>query len=327
MLVKNMIKPTEAELMTKVAWLYYIADLNQAEVSERLGLTRARVNKLLQNSREKGIVSININRKNLGLLEQEDKIKKYFNLNFCAITPELGLDPNKLSHAKIARKAVGNQASKFMRDRLLKTPKLTIGTGWGRTLNQLSKNIAGLHSPQVKVVSLMGSLIENSAFNPFEVVQSIANSTGGEGYFLPVPYIADSPKDKKILLSQRIVENVMEMARGIDLAFISVGEVTENSFLVKQGLIDKIQLAELKHVGAIGDTNGIFFNGQGQPVNHELNNRTIAVEFKYLRQSETILLSAGTAKLEATIGILKSGIIKGLIIDGDSALKILKMIA
>ena len=126
-----MIKPTEAELMTKVAWLYYIADLNQAEVSERLGLTRARVNKLLQNSREKGIVSININRKNLGLLEQEDKIKKYFNLNFCAITPELGLDPNKLSHAKIARKAVGNQASKFMRDRLLKTPKLTIGTGWG----------------------------------------------------------------------------------------------------------------------------------------------------------------------------------------------------
>ena len=71
-----MIKPTEAELMTKVAWLYYIADLNQAEVSERLGLTRARVNKLLQNSREKGIVSININRKNLGLLEQEDKIKK-----------------------------------------------------------------------------------------------------------------------------------------------------------------------------------------------------------------------------------------------------------
>ena len=321
-----MIKPSEAELMTKVAWLYYIGDLNQAQVSNRLGLTRARVNKLLQNSRENGIVSINVNRKNLGLLELEEQIAKHFNLKFCTVTPELGLDTDQPSHASFARRAVGNQTSKFLRAKLSESPKLTIGTGWGRTLNQLSKNIAGLHAPQAKFVSLMGSLTANSAFNPFEVVQSMANSTSGEGFFLPVPYIADSLKDKKTLLSQRIVKNIMAMARNTDIALISVGEMTENSFLLKQGLVNKTELEELKKVGAIGDTNGIFFDSAGLPVNHELNTRTIAVEFKYLKQAETVLLSAGTAKLEATVGILTSGIITGLIIDGDSAIKIAKII-
>jgi DNA-binding transcriptional regulator LsrR (DeoR family) len=42
----------------------------------------------------------------------------------------------------------------------------------------------------------MGSLTANSAYNPFEVVHALARATGGEGFVLPVPFIADSVEDR-----------------------------------------------------------------------------------------------------------------------------------
>ena len=38
-------------LMARAAWLYYVGGLNQEATAKRLGITRARVNKLLQDAR------------------------------------------------------------------------------------------------------------------------------------------------------------------------------------------------------------------------------------------------------------------------------------
>jgi DNA-binding transcriptional regulator LsrR (DeoR family) len=76
----------------------------------------------------------------------------------------------------------------------------------------------------------------------------------------------------------------------------------------------------LREAGAIGDTNGIFFDRTGRPVDHELNRRTIAAGFQDLARARTVLLSAGPEKTAATAALLGSGAISGLIIDGDSAL-------
>ena len=41
----------EETLMARAAWLYYVGGLNQEEAARRLGITRARVNKLLADAR------------------------------------------------------------------------------------------------------------------------------------------------------------------------------------------------------------------------------------------------------------------------------------
>ena len=46
------------QTILRVAWLYYMENLTQAEIGERLGLTRARVNRMLSEARHSGIVSI-----------------------------------------------------------------------------------------------------------------------------------------------------------------------------------------------------------------------------------------------------------------------------
>ena len=58
----------DLQIMSRAAWLYYVGGLNQEETANRLGMTRARVNKLLQLAKEAGIVSISIDSRGNGLL-------------------------------------------------------------------------------------------------------------------------------------------------------------------------------------------------------------------------------------------------------------------
>ena len=324
-----MIEYDDMQMMSRAAWLYYVGGLNQEETAKRLKTTRARINKLLQLARDSGIVSISIDDRDTGLLETEEKLCKYFGLEQCICTTPLGLSqgievPGQLKD--YPRRAVGLLAARLLRDILSKKPEAIIGTGWGRTLDHIARNMAGFTCPQARFVSLMGSLTANSAFNPFEVVQALANATGAEGYFMPVPFIVDSPEDRNLLFAQTTMQSVLNMARKPDFAIISVGELTKTCLLRQSNMISDTDLHELHQAGAIGDTNGIFFNREGSPVDHSLNKRTLAVGFDVLRNSHTILLSGGIEKTEATIALLKSKIVKTLIIDGDTALKINKTI-
>ena len=317
----------ENQLMARAAWLYYVAGLNQEATSKRMKLTRARVNKLLSLARETGLVSIEINERHVGLLAQEEAIRVEFGLDFCLATPELGFSPNAGdAPTNIALNMVGAAGAQFLREQINENNSAVIGTGWGRTLESLSRHMSGITAPKVKFFSLMGSLTSNSSFNPFEVVHALAQATDAEGYFLPAPFIADSQDDKAVFLSQRAIAQTISLAERADFALVSVGELTENSLLRRQNMISEDEAISLRSAGAVGDTNGIFFDQNGKPVEHDLNQRTIAIDLPLLAKTNTVVLSAGQEKLVATQAILRSGVVKGLIIDGDSARALSKMI-
>ena len=317
---------SDRQLMTRAAWFYYVAGFNQEATARRMGLTRARVNKLLGQARDAGVVSIIINDRDLGLLHVEETIRRAFGLEFCITTPAMGLDEAETADneafAALPLKAVGTAGARFLRDHLADHPKAIVGTGWGRTLAHLSRQMSGTNTTNARFISLMGSLTANSSFNPFEVVQALAQATGGEGYFLPVPFIADSADDRRVLMAQRAVARPLALARRADVALISVGELTETSLLRRQGMISSRELMELRDAGAVGDTNGLFFNRNGQPVDHDLKDRTIGAGVGDLTKMRTVLLSGGIQKVEATRAILRGRFVSGLIIDGDSAIRL-----
>lgn len=312
-------------LMARAAWLYYIGGLNQEATAKRLHTTRARVNKLLSDARDSGLVSITINPSNVGLLPVEELIRTRYNLDFCICTPALGPEQGDEADrvlAPFAFRAVGAAAAAHLRRHLAEVPQAVIGTGWGRTLEQMTLQMAGVTAPQARFISLMGSLTANSAYNPFEVVHSLARSTRGDGFFLPVPFIADTPEARRVLTSQQSVQDALDLGRRATMAYISIGELRADSLLRSQGMITADELAELRALGAVGDTNGLFFDAQGRAVDHPLNQRTIGLGLEDLRKISTVALVAGRGKLAAARGFLASGIAHGLIIDGDTALEL-----
>ena len=50
----------DEQLRVRVAWLYFMEGLTQADIAAKLGITRLRANRLLGEARESGLVSIQV---------------------------------------------------------------------------------------------------------------------------------------------------------------------------------------------------------------------------------------------------------------------------
>lgn len=315
----------DAALAVRAAWLYHMAGLTQEEVAGRLGIHRSRVVRLLADARERGLISVTIHHEQIRDLELEQALVDRFHLDFCLATPRLDLDaaltePRLVAaQGMIARRAVGSVAASFLAGKLAGGTDITVGVSWGRTLEQMAVHLNGVTNPRARFVSLMGSLTRNSASNPFEVVQALAARTGGEGHFLPVPFIADSVADRAVLLAQRSVADPLALAHAADLYIVSVGELRETSFLRLLGMLTAAELAEVRGRGAVADSLGLLFGADGSQVDHPLSRRTLAVTFERLRGRDVVLVAGGPEKADAIAAVLASGVVRGLIIDGDTA--------
>jgi len=319
----NLSHEADDALIVRTAWLYYMGGFNQEETAARLGLHRTRVNRLLAEARERGLVSITIQHESARELAVEQAIARTYGLDFCLATPAIGFGETAdalvaAAQSLISRRAVGSAGANFLRGKLSQGP-ITIGVSWGRTVEQVALHLSGVRNPAARFVSLMGSLTRNSASNPFEVVQALAARTGGEGHFLPVPFIADTEADRDVLMSQRSVADPLRLAHSATLYLVSAGELTEGSSLRTQNMISAEELQSARAAGAVCDTLGKLFASDGQPISHGLNRRTLAIEFEDVRGRDVVLLSGGLEKVEAINAVLRSGVIRGLIIDGDSA--------
>jgi len=325
MLTLSLAHEPDAELIVRAAWLYHIGGLTQEEVAARLGVHRTRVVRLLGEARDRGLVSVTIHHEQVRDLEIEGEIVRRHRLDFCLATPPIGLDDAgaepKLAAVQemIARRAVGSAAASFLKGKLASGKPTTVGVSWGRTLEQMALHLSGVHNPRARFVSLMGSLTRNSASNPFEVVQALAARTGGEGHFLPVPFIADTVADRAVLMSQRSVAEALDLARSADLFLISVGELSETAFLRKQAMLSAAELASVRARGAVADSLGRLFDQAGVQVDHELAHRTLALEFERLHGRDVVLLAGGIQKVNSVRALLLTGVVGGLIIDGDAA--------
>lgn len=51
----------EEEQVARIAWFYYHDGLTQSEISDRLGLTRLKVSRLLEKGHQSGIIRVQIN--------------------------------------------------------------------------------------------------------------------------------------------------------------------------------------------------------------------------------------------------------------------------
>lgn len=312
----------EEDLVVRAAWLYYVAANNQEETARILDVSRVKVARLLATARESGIVTISIDHRMAEMLDLEAQLCAQFDLDFCIATPVLSDESGEAGHeggSLLARRAVAIAAARFLRERILAKGQRTVGLGWGRTMGALTRQLGSLHCSDLQLVSLMGSLTRKSAANPYEVVHELANRTGGAGYFLPVPFIADSQADRDVLRNQRSVQEVLTLAAAADFYMVSLGECDRGSFIYRNQLISEAEMQSLEAAGAVGDTLGKFFDAEGALVDSELNERSLAVDYALLQSKEFVLLAAGAEKVASTRALLNSGLVDGLIVDGTVA--------
>jgi DNA-binding transcriptional regulator LsrR (DeoR family) len=305
----------EEELMARAAWLAYVGDLTQAQIAKHLHLTRLRVNKMLAQARARGIVQIRINSRIGSLVELEDRLCAAYGLRKASVVPT---PPEADMVSKAVASSAGAMLTEHIRD------GVSIGVGWGRTL-QLSLNSVTVRPvKRMSVVSLLGGLTRGSAVNIYDLSSRLAAMFGAECFYIAAPIFTDTEATRDLLLQQSILQDAFRHAREIDVAFLSVGALHEESTMARIGVLSSEAMASLASAGAVGDFCGYWIGEDGRVIDHPLNRRVIGLAPDALRNVKTVILaSGGMDKVTVLRAALRHGAVGILITDEQTAEAIL----
>ncbi|MCA8934483.1 MAG: sugar-binding transcriptional regulator [Rhodospirillaceae bacterium] len=299
----------------RIAWYYFVGGLTQQEISNRLGLTRARVNRILAACRADGMVRVEIHSPFARAVELEHALVTRFGLTEAVVAP-VPDDPETLQQS-IGHAAAGYVAS-------LARPGMTLGVGWGQTLGQCVNVLRSPPMPGMTVVSLMGGLTRGSSHNTFELASRYAEAFGAESLHLAAPIYVEGAAVRQTLLSTDPLRQVQERALAADLAVISVGDLSGQSLLCRVDTVASV-VDELRQAGAVGDVLAHFLDAEGREVDHPLNRRAMAMAPDGLRRiGHTVAISGGAHKVPILRAVLTAGYINALVTDEATAQRLIE---
>jgi len=297
---------TGEQLRARIAWYYYVAGLTQQEISERLGIARARVNRIAGQLRADGSVVVDIRLPLVSCVALEEELKEAYGLKLVAVVPSADDDEQQ-------RRMIGDAAGAML-DGLIEDGQC-ISVGWGRTLSATIKQLRTRQLRDSSVVSLMGGLTRGSETNAFEVSTELAKTLGADCYYVTAPIYCPSIESREFLLTHSGVNEVMARARNSNVAIVSCGDMTPRTKLTTIYTVRE-RLAELKTIGAIGEFLGTFLDAKGLPVDHVLNKSVIAMPPADLAAiPNSILISGGLYKADIIQAILSAGYVHCLVTD------------
>lgn len=301
----------EEQLATRAAWLYFVAENTQAQIGKKLGLTRVRVNRLLAYARKLGLVQVKITGRLASSIRLEDELKSRFGLEDAVVVPS-AQEGEKL-RAVIAA-AAGHYLGQHLRD------GMSVGVGWGQTLRHSLSFVPHKTYKRLSVVSLIGGLTHSSAVNPHETASHLADIVGGQCYYFAGPAFTDTADTRTVLMNQPMLRDVFERGRTVDLAFLSVGEMSKQSTMARLGLITQDEVESLINAGALGDLCSHWLNSKGENVDHPLNARAVALPPEHLRKvPHVVLVSGGKSKVPMIHAVISAKFANRLVTDENTA--------
>lgn len=309
----------EDRLRTRAAWLYYIEGLTQEQIAQKLNKSRLKITRTLADCRDQGIVQFRINSKLADCIELERRLETELGLSEAVVVPHSD-DPDNLAAA------IGNAAGAYLSENL--ADGMTIGVGWGQTLQNSLRSIFRPPVKDLTIVSLLGGLTYAEALSPAEFAWRLAGQLDAECFHIAAPVYTSDAATRTSLMSQRGLRDLFERASRIDLAMLSVGDLSKEATTVQCGLLDPKELTSLRRAGAVGDVLCHYVNAQGALVDHPINQRVMAYDPTLLRAIPKVVLTSGSVrKVPVLLAAIKLTQAHTLITDDTTAMEMLRRAA
>ena len=288
----------QKEQRIRAAWIYYVEGRTQQEVSQELGVNRVAVTRLLSEAKRRSEVTVSINSSLAELIGLERELERKYGLERAVVAPRNAkeTDPTKLIAA-----AAGRYISSVIE------PDMTVGVGWGRTLYTTLGFLDVRPVDNLRVVSLLGGIAAARRYNPAEFAWQFAQHFDAEGFLVPAPALVDSPETRHTLLERCGLEQVFQMADASDIAFVSCGGISNLNTSYRVGHVSEAERLSLMEAGAVGDLLYNFLDADGNPVDHSINSRCMALDIDRLQRiRQRVLISGGEEKLAILKASIKS---------------------
>jgi len=294
--------------MIRTAWLYYIEDMTQQEIAERLGISRIKVVRLIKEAREQGIVEIQVHNAITEYLKIETNLRSLFHLKDVVVT-------SREEEGEPLYKMLTWTAAKVLEQRM--RPGINVGIGIGRTTSHLPKSFAPNKQVDCTFISLAGGLTSpQTVDDSYETIIKLARLAGGSAKYVYAPFLVSSSEIRAALLQDEAISGTLEQARNADVAIFSVGTPDDFALLHQYNFMTAEELSELRSLGAVGDALGRFYDKNGQEILTSSRDRVIGLTIDDLRAIPTrILVAGGAKKYQAILAALIGEIANVLVTD------------
>lgn len=305
---------SEEEQVSRIAWYYYHDGLTQGEISERLGLTRLKVSRLLEKGHRSGIIRVQINSRFAGCLECEEALRRRFSLQNIRVLPAL-------SGANTGIR-LGIGAAHMLMESL--QPQQLLAVGFGEATMSTLKRLSGFISAlRIRLVTLSGGV--GPYMTGIGQLDAACNVS-----IMPAPLRASSAEIACTLRNENSVREVMLTAQAADVAVVGIGAISqkEDATILRSGYITIGEQLMIGRQGAVGDILGYFFDANGKIIPEiKIHDELIGLSLDLLPTIPAIIgVAGGEQKAEAIIAAMNGKYINALVTDQETATRMLQLI-
>ncbi|MFT8717168.1 sugar-binding transcriptional regulator [Gluconobacter potus] len=295
-----------ADQLTELAALYYLEQVTQEELSRKFALSRPTVSKLLKRAREEGIVEIRVRTRPAAAAELEQEFQKRFGIERL-LTAVNQNDPDAQRSAVAAMLAAHLES--ILRDEMI------VAVGMGRNVAAIADQIGMPVARAITFVSAIGGSTRAGEYMSSDhICRRLAARFGGMSETLYAPALVSDAALRCALMDNDVVRRTLHRARRADVALIGIGDVSEDSNMVRMGWFSPQEVAEAKLAGTVGDMMGYdFITIEGKHADISLQGRVIGLALEDLRRIPNVItIASESSKLVAILAALRTGTITTL---------------
>ncbi len=313
----------ELRLMTKVARMYYEQGFQQNNIADRLGLSQAKISRLLKKAQQTGVIRITVNVPTGVYTEMETHLEQCFDIKD-VIVADCDIPDDEEIYLSI-----GKAAAYYLETKLQQGDIIGISS-WSASLLAMVDSMHPLQNiKNTSVVQILGGVGNPSAeAHATHLTQKLASLVRGEAIFLPAAGVVSTPEKKDVFLEDPYVKKAVGMFDEVTIALVGIGAIDPSPLLASSGnTFSSDELQALRKEGAIGDICMRFFDINGQAINSYLNDRVIGIPLEKIKKvKRSVGIAGGLRKVDAILAALRGKLINVLVTDRFTAEKLLTFV-
>ncbi|MEH2919531.1 sugar-binding transcriptional regulator [Samsonia erythrinae] len=294
----------ESELLTEIAVAYYQDEITQEEIAKKFGISRIKVGRLLKRAKEEGIVEITVRYHPVFSTRLEQQMLERFSIKRALIA--LDHQDEEEQRRQVAA-LVSNYLALSLKDGTV------VAVGQGRNVAAVADHVSNVTERNCRFIcGIGGTHRPGDAINADHISRRLAKKFGGSSETLYSPAYVENRALKEAFMQNGTIKETLDRARKADIALVGIGDMNENSYMVKLGWFTPHEIVDASlNQGVIGDIAGYdFFNAQGQHVDTVMNERVIGVSIEELHQIPCVIaIASENTKALAILGALRTGAI------------------
>ncbi len=291
----------DLRLMHQAARLYYLEELSQARVAERLAVSRPTVSRLLAEARRIGMVRITVHEPGSPAVEPDPEL----------LAEVLGIERVWLApfgHGPIS--ALAEPVGAALREAAL-SPGEVLLVSSGQTVYELSRTTLPA-LPGIEVAPTVGGVSEPEPWHQTnEIVRAIAEQAGARPHFLFAQAMPSKVMRATLAQDPEFCQ-VTEMWGRAKVALIGIGAPPSS----RSSMSAAIPMDAGSLQTAVGDICLNFFGPEGEEVVFPGSDRMVRISPEQLRAvPRTIAVAAGADKVGSIIAAAHAKLFNRLVTD------------